>query len=287
MRMAKTMSAGPGIQDKEQRTASVDDEHLWAAKMREGVQKKRKLDTREDFQTVERLDSDAEPEEKMGGGAHGLVDHAYIVGKHVVEGKDSRSNVAVQRDPKFRAGAVVAPSRQILVQDHELLTEWQRRRQEYKERKRLGGSRDRDTMSKLALFMEKIKDSKKQSGNSKYGGSQDELAEGSGELKEGGYGGKVDANIDHRSYMPAAWRVDEYLEPSGEIRGEVDDNLETLKGHRLVFAERRERDALARSDNLDDYIVHDPLLEAGKAKFNRRQNGQRKRETEWAGSSRD
>lgn len=35
------------------------------------------------------------------------------------------------------------------------------------------------------------------------------------------------------------------------------------------------------SDNLDDYIVHDPLLEAGKAKFNKQQAKHKKRQTEW------
>jgi peptidyl-prolyl cis-trans isomerase SDCCAG10 len=149
-------------------------------------------------------------------------------------------------------------------------------------------------MSKLASFMEKIKDDKKQTAaNRKFGGSPAELAEDNGELK--GYGGKVDANIDHRSYLPAAWRVDEYLEPSEttggvdpeEVEEEVEDDLATLRGHRLVFAETRERDALARKDDVNDYIVHDPLLEKGKAKFNRQQQRERKRETEWAGKSRD
>lgn len=39
----------------------------------------------------------------------------------------------------------------------------------------------------------------------------------------------------------------------------------------------------ARSDNVDDYVVLDPLLEAGKAKFNKQQQKARKRGSEWAG----
>ncbi len=38
-----------------------------------------------------------------------------------------------------------------------------------------------------------------------------------------------------------------------------------------------------RSDNIDDYVVHDPLLEAGKAKFNKQQQRAKKRQSEWAG----
>ena len=37
------------------------------------------------------------------------------------------------------------------------------------------------------------------------------------------------------------------------------------------------------SDNIDDYVVHDPLLEAGKAKFNKQQQRAKKRQSEWAG----
>ena len=38
---------------------------------------------------------------------------------------------------------------------------------------------------------------------------------------------------------------------------------------------------MSRSDNVDDYVVVDPLLEAGKAKFNRQQQRAKKRENEW------
>lgn len=36
-----------------------------------------------------------------------------------------------------------------------------------------------------------------------------------------------------------------------------------------------------RSDNIDDYIVHDPLLEKGKEKFNKAQQKLKKKNTEW------
>lgn len=37
------------------------------------------------------------------------------------------------------------------------------------------------------------------------------------------------------------------------------------------------------SDNVDDYVVHDPLLEKGKDKFNKQQQKAKKRQSEWAG----
>lgn len=40
---------------------------------------------------------------------------------------------------------------------------------------------------------------------------------------------------------------------------------------------------MSRKESVDDYVVHDPLLEAGKAKFNKRTQAERKRGTQWAG----
>lgn len=42
---------------------------------------------------------------------------------------------------------------------------------------------------------------------------------------------------------------------------------------------------MSRSDDPNDYVVHDPLLEKGKEKFNRMQAKQKRREREWAGKS--
>lgn len=42
---------------------------------------------------------------------------------------------------------------------------------------------------------------------------------------------------------------------------------------------------MARSDNPNDYVVVDPLLEKGKEKFNRMMAKQKRREREWAGKS--
>jgi len=42
-------------------------------------------------------------------------------------------------------------------------------------------------------------------------------------------------------------------------------------------------DAMARSDNLDDYVVYDPLLESAKGKFSKAAQREKKKQTEWAG----
>lgn len=45
------------------------------------------------------------------------------------------------------------------------------------------------------------------------------------------------------------------------------------------------QDNMSRSDDPNDYVVHDPLLEKGKEKFNKMQARQKRREREWAGKS--
>lgn len=42
-------------------------------------------------------------------------------------------------------------------------------------------------------------------------------------------------------------------------------------------------DAMARRDDLDDYEVYDPLLEAAKGKFSRAAQREKKKQTNWAG----
>jgi hypothetical protein len=64
------------------------------------------------------------------------------------------------------------------------------------------------------------------------------------------YDGKVASNIDHKAYMPAAWRVDEYLD------GEDDISLADLGSHRLVFSKApNPGDDMARDMDRDDLEV--------------------------------
>ncbi len=45
------------------------------------------------------------------------------------------------------------------------------------------------------------------------------------------------------------------------------------------------QDDMAKNDDPNQYVVHDPLLEKGKEKFNREQAKLKRRNREWAGNS--
>jgi peptidyl-prolyl cis-trans isomerase SDCCAG10 len=44
------------------------------------------------------------------------------------------------------------------------------------------------------------------------------------------------------------------------------------------------QDRMSRTEDPNDYVVLDPLLEKGKEKFNKMQAKQKRREREWAGN---
>ncbi|XP_021907606.1 peptidyl-prolyl cis-trans isomerase CYP57 isoform X2 [Carica papaya] len=71
---------------------------------------------------------------------------------------------------------------------------------------------------------------------------------------------------------------------NSESDGNNEDSLD-WKAVKLKFAPERGRDQMSRKDDANDYVVHDPLLEKGKEKFNRMQARQKRREREWAGKS--
>jgi peptidyl-prolyl cis-trans isomerase SDCCAG10 len=77
-------------------------------------------------------------------------------------------------------------------------------------------------------------------------------------------------------------QIDSYLEDS---EGEGEDNrLASLAAHSIHFSEEdRVADPNARRDNPNDYKVIDPLLERGKAAFNKKKQDAKKRKSEWAG----
>jgi len=56
--------------------------------------------------------------------------------------------------------------------------------------------------------------------------------------------------------------------------------------HELKFVvDATKRDDMAKNDDPNQYVVHDPLLEKGKEKFNREQAKLKRRNREWAGNS--
>eukprot|EP00798_Chlamydomonas_sp_ICE-L_P019221 gene19221-25841_t len=88
------------------------------------------------------------------------------------------------------------------VEDADLLKPYQVMREKYKLHKRLLGDREKDTMARLAKFTANLKGgSKSKSGEMKEGGQDDKEDVGAA-----GYNGKVRKDIDHNSYLPAAWR---------------------------------------------------------------------------------
>ncbi|WIA14398.1 hypothetical protein OEZ85_002925 [Tetradesmus obliquus] len=190
------------------------------------------------------------------------------------------------------------------VADGELLKAFELSRQKYKTRKQQVGNRQKDTMARLAAFTSKLRtsqqqqqkqqeetqeeqqqaaaaadDEAKQQQESKSPADSSNAAAAAAAADEA-YDGKVREDIDHRSYMPAAWRVDAYLNEEGEGQGE--DDLASLRQHKLEFS-RAPGDAMDRSDNLDDYVVFDPLLESAKGKFSRAAQREKKKTTNWAG----
>ncbi|EXB57655.1 Peptidyl-prolyl cis-trans isomerase CWC27-like protein [Morus notabilis] len=74
--------------------------------------------------------------------------------------------------------------------------------------------------------------------------------------------------------------------PSSESgSGGSKEDLSDWKNVRLKFVPEPGKDRMSRSDDPNDYVLVDPLLEKGKEKFNRMQAKQKRREREWAGRS--
>ncbi|KAG5536670.1 hypothetical protein RHGRI_024182 [Rhododendron griersonianum] len=75
------------------------------------------------------------------------------------------------------------------------------------------------------------------------------------------------------------------VESNSKAQGGNDEDLSDWAGVKLKFASGSGKGNMSRSDDPNDYVVHDPLLEKGKEKFNRMQAKQKRREREWAGKS--
>ncbi|KAG9154075.1 hypothetical protein Leryth_000564 [Lithospermum erythrorhizon] len=63
------------------------------------------------------------------------------------------------------------------------------------------------------------------------------------------------------------------------------EDLSDWKTVKLQFAPELGKDNMKRSNDPNDYVLVDPLLEKGKEKFNKMQAKQKRREREWAGNS--
>lgn len=65
------------------------------------------------------------------------------------------------------------------------------------------------------------------------------------------YNGKVRSDLDHDQLMPAAWRLEKYLDADDD----EDIKLDSLRGHKLVYNKERPGDDMARRDDTDDLVV--------------------------------
>ncbi|XP_019457819.1 PREDICTED: peptidyl-prolyl cis-trans isomerase CYP57 isoform X1 [Lupinus angustifolius] len=72
---------------------------------------------------------------------------------------------------------------------------------------------------------------------------------------------------------------------TGESGDGKEEELSDWKVVDLKFAPQDGKDHMSRKEDPNDYVVHDPLLEKGKEKFNKMQAKQKRREREWAGRS--
>ena len=202
------------------------------------------------------------------------------------------------------------------VADADLLKPWQAAREAFKNKKRAIGDRQRDTLARLAAFTGKLRgggEGEDEEGGSGGGGKEQrrqkqQKAGSGGGSKEGGggegeeeehYDGRVKQSVDHRAYLPAAWRVDDYGEGGDGDEGDGgadEDNagggLAALRRHRLEFAKGAAAGELQLGGDgraLDDYVVLDPLLEAAKGKFSKQAQAaqrEKKQKAAWASSGR-
>ncbi|KAK2394144.1 Cyclophilin peptidyl-prolyl cis-trans isomerase family protein [Trifolium repens] len=65
----------------------------------------------------------------------------------------------------------------------------------------------------------------------------------------------------------------------------VSDEVSDWRSGGLKFSPAVGKDRMSRTEDPNDYVVLDPLLEKGKEKFNKMQAKQKRREREWAGRS--
>ncbi|KAL3146243.1 hypothetical protein ABBQ32_002946 [Trebouxia sp. C0010 RCD-2024] len=196
------------------------------------------------------------------------------------EERPKMSNRAAALAASTSRPAELLISKRVKVADADLLTDWQRKNKEYKQRHQLNAHRESDTMARLMKFRQHLQAPKPEvkakpetspstedgdngGGKEEAGTSATADTTGAADTKktqeDEAYAGKVRTDIDHNAYKPAAWRVDSYLDEPDE-----EDLVGSLRSHRLVFSKDNGAvDAMARQEKLDDYKVLDPLAQSG------------------------
>jgi peptidyl-prolyl cis-trans isomerase SDCCAG10 len=211
----------------------------------------------------------AEEDKKGGQVAAAAAEDEEEYRDQTIKKRKKSSSKQLLADQQYKSQkvstAAIAPSKQItLGTETELLTSWERKRKEYKEKRRLGGNREKETLDKLAKFQATLK-------------RRQPKAPTTGLAVE--YTDDKD-KVSSDPYVPAAWRIDGFIKDD-----DVDDdqlNLHSLRQHKLEFT----KDHLVGGDKHDDYTVVDPLADKehhGGGGWN--DNREKKRGREWNGRS--
>lgn len=80
--------------------------------------------------------------------------------------------------------------------------------------------------------------------------------------------------------------VSKRVEPDRVPSKDNDEDESEWMANRLTFIrDSSQKDGMARTNDPNEYVVHDPLLEKGKEKFNKMQAKLKRRDREWAGKS--
>ncbi|KAL6523982.1 hypothetical protein OROMI_031077 [Orobanche minor] len=163
--------------------------------------------------------------------------------------------------------------------DLQLLGEAERERQLKKQKKRRRQGHEDEVLAKLEKFKSGISTKFKESNGEDAEKLKSDLAtkfkESNGEDAE-----KLKSGFLTKSEQSNG------EDASGNNDDDDDDNdLSDWMGVELKFAREPGKNNMSRSDDPNDYVVHDPLLEKGKEKFNRMQAKEKRRQREWAGKS--
>ncbi|CAK0747412.1 hypothetical protein CVIRNUC_001763 [Coccomyxa viridis] len=168
-------------------------------------------------------------------------------------------------------------SKRVHVEDAELLTDWQRRQAEFKQRRAISGAEGaKAKQERMRAFQARLR------GSGAAGPAGQPVAAPAADAAAEAYSGQVAKDVDHEALMPAAWRLDRYLD--ADVEADEDISMASLRGHRLKYDKSLMRDDMARNDNVDDLKVEDPLALKGNGKgeaYNRVLAKEKRKEREW------
>ncbi|XP_064934184.1 peptidyl-prolyl cis-trans isomerase CYP57-like isoform X1 [Musa acuminata AAA Group] len=150
--------------------------------------------------------------------------------------------------------------------DLELLNHAEQERQLQKQKKRRNQGREEDTLTKLQRFKTSL--STKLSAPSSNGSKDNNEEDDSGWM------------ATQLKFIPES--SEKVILPPLVSHFRI---FSVLPCHDNLVSDLSLQDGMTRKDDPNEYVVHDPLLEKGKEKFNKMQAKLKRREREWAGKS--